>query len=580
MKAQEIVYRDPRDLQPYERNARTHPREQIEQIKASIRAYGWGQPVLLRDNDITIGVGHGRQTAAIEMLADGERLPTPDGVTIPTITLYGLTDAQWRGLVIADNKIALNSSWDEGILRLELAEIQSLGGDLSLTGFAPLELGALGLPGFAAEAEKAAEPRVSLMDRFGVAPFSVLNAREGWWQDRKRAWLALGIRSEVGRGENLLAMSETMLEPDPDKRAAKKARAHPGQGGGGGIWKGGKDDPKMANGRRPAATFGQDLMRGEHVVGREAVAAQQAGGLLMSAASAHPRYYEQKTAAEKRLSRKLENEEFERDHWNPPADSPASTGTSIFDPVLTELAYRWFCPPGGAVLDPFAGGSVRGIVAAKLGRSYVGVDLRQEQVDANRAQAEAILGAGDGRADWICADSRTLDALTLGPADFLFSCPPYADLEVYSDDPRDLSTLEYHQFRDAYCEIITKAAALLKPDRFACFVVGDVRDPKGNYRGFVRDTELAFESAGLRFYNEAILITAAGSLALRAGRQFETTRKLGKSHQNCLVFVKGDPRKATQAIGTVEFGAIDDEPAPSESKEGQDRDDREFGEPL
>lgn len=61
------------------------------------------------------------------------------------------------------------------------------------------------------------------------------------------------------------------------------------------------------------------------------------------------------------------------------------SGTSIFDPVLTELAYRWFCPPTGYILDPFAGGSVRGIVAAVLGRAYTGIDLRPEQIEANQA---------------------------------------------------------------------------------------------------------------------------------------------------------------------------------------------------
>ena len=68
------------------------------------------------------------------------------------------------------------------------------------------------------------------------------------------------------------------------------------------------------------------------------------------------------------------------------------SGTSIFDPVLCELAYRWFCPPGGHVLDPFAGGSVRGIVAAKLGRKYVGIDLSARQIEANMEQAARICG--------------------------------------------------------------------------------------------------------------------------------------------------------------------------------------------
>lgn len=225
------------------------------------------------------------------------------------------------------------------------------------------------------------------------------------------------------------------------------------------------------------------------------------------------------------------------------------TGTSIFDPVLCEIAYRWFCPPGGLVLDPFAGGSVRGIVAAKLGRRYIGVDLSERQIEANRMQAEAIVGGLDVK--WIIGDSR--DALPDVEADFIFSCPPYADLERYSDDPADISTMDYADFKDAYFDIIKKACDRLKPDRFACFVVGEVRDSKGNYIDFVGDTVQAFRDARLEYYNEAILITAVGSLPIRVGRQFSAGRKLGKTHQNVLVFVKGDAKQATAAIGDVDF---------------------------
>lgn len=232
-------------------------------------------------------------------------------------------------------------------------------------------------------------------------------------------------------------------------------------------------------------------------------------------------------------------------------------GTSIFDPVLCELAYRWFCPHGGVVLDPFAGGSVRGIVASVLGRQYVGVDLRMEQVEANRAQGEAI--CADPVPVWHVGDSRKIQRIAGGvEADFIFSCPPYVDLEVYSDDPADLSTLGYADFLEAYRAIIAEACAMLKPNCFACFVVGEVRDKKGNYYGFVPDTIRAFEDAGLRYYNEAILVTACGSLPIRAGKQFESGRKLGKTHQNVLVFVKGDAKAATQAIGPVDFAKTDD----------------------
>jgi hypothetical protein len=231
-----------------------------------------------------------------------------------------------------------------------------------------------------------------------------------------------------------------------------------------------------------------------------------------------------------------------------------AAGVSIFDPVLCELAYRWFSPTGGTVLDPFAGGSVRGIVAAALQRAYVGVELRGEQVEANQAQLP-ILDRLDGDTPapvWHTGDSlQVLPALDVA-ADLVFSCPPYADLEVYSDDPADLSNMPYDDFLTAYRAIIAAACARLRDDRFAVWVVGDVRDKRGLYRGLVPDTIAAFTDAGLSFYNEAVLVTPVGSLPIRAGRQFAAGRKLGKTHQNVLVFCKGDPRAAAAACGEVE----------------------------
>lgn len=267
-----------------------------------------------------------------------------------------------------------------------------------------------------------------------------------------------------------------------------------------------------------ARTFGQDLMRGEYVVGGGAMHGRlTSGGGSQSTKSCWPA---------------------------PGIESQYGTasGTSIFDPVLTELAYRWFCPKGGQIVDPFAGGSVRGIVASHLGLRYWGCELRAEQVSANIAQSDI---AKNPKPVWYCGDS--VDIADNGPpADFIFSCPPYGDLEVYSDDPRDLSAMEYADFIAAYRKIITGSAALLRQNRFACFVVGDFRDKQGNYRNFVGETVEAFRAAGLHLYNEAILITAVGSLPIRVNKQFQTGRKLGKTHQNVLVFVKGSGKAAAK----------------------------------
>lgn len=306
-----------------------------------------------------------------------------------------------------------------------------------------------------------------------------------------------------------------------------------------------------------ARTFGQDLMRGEHVVGGGKVS----GGRLTWVAGDRPAETLD-DASRKNLAAGRRSLNINTAEWvNRKIDegdieggmSANQSGTSIFDPVLCELAYTWFCPPGGAVLDPFAGGSVRGIVAAVLGRRYTGVDLRPEQIAANVEQAQEI--TPDNMPRWIVGDSR--EAMPDEQFDFVFSCPPYADLEVYSDDPRDISTMDYGDFLAAYRDIVAGAVQRLRLDRFACFVVGDVRDKKGFYRNFVADTIAAFQDAGARLYNEAVLVTAVGSLPIRVGKQFESGRKLGKTHQNVLGFVKGDPRKATQDCGPVEIGDLE-----------------------
>jgi DNA modification methylase len=300
------------------------------------------------------------------------------------------------------------------------------------------------------------EKTLSLAERFVVPPFSVLNARQGYWQRRKAEWLCLGIKGEIGRNR--------------------------------------------IGGRN--VTFGKN------------------SAMFRVAAS----------------------EEFIVDG----KQSSGGNTTSIFDPVLTEAMYRWFCPIGGNILDPFAGGSVRGIVASVLGYAYIGVELRLEQVEANIIQGKEIIP--DRCPQWIQGDSKDLRELVSGRYDFVFSCPPYYDLEVYSGLCGELSALPtYKKFLASYRNIISSSIELLRENRFACFVVGDIRDKEGYYCNFVSDTIGAFQSAGAKLYNEIILVTAVGSLPIRTSRNFPAGRKVGKTHQNVLVFVKGDWRKATQA---------------------------------
>jgi DNA modification methylase len=232
------------------------------------------------------------------------------------------------------------------------------------------------------------------------------------------------------------------------------------------------------------------------------------------------------------------------------------SGTSIFDPVLCELMYEWFCPPGGQVLDPFAGGSVRGIVASIMGLDYWGCDLRPEQIEANQIQAKNI--CLEHLPTWVCGDS--IETIPSAPqADFIFTCPPYGDLEVYSDDSRDISTMDYNKFIETLDTIMRQSCEKLNPGGMACMVVGEFRDKQGYYHGFVTDTVKMLQQFGMRLYNDIILVTAVGSLPIRVSGQFEKSRKVGKTHQNVLVFKKEGERKVLPGFAL--------EPKPKKQKE-------------
>jgi DNA modification methylase len=692
-------------------------------IVDSIEHNGWYGALTVQKSSGYILGGNHRKKALVAM-----------GITRVPIIEKDVDDATALRILLADNRSSDLATYDDPkLLELLLREAQN--DNLAGTGYDGDDVDQM-----LRDAAYKADDRIvtPLAERFLIPPFSVFDARQGYWQDRKRQWISLGIQSELGRGKDL--------------------------------------------------AFGMTS-----------------------------------------LSRLFEG------------GTTTLSGTSIFDPVLCEVAYRWFAPARGRVLDPFAGGSVRGVVAATLGLTYTGIDLAAEQLVANRQQwaligpkivittaktapveaatddpraitpvqqrgaywfkrddlfdingatggkARATLVMADGAKGLVTVSSRTspqnaraarvaqhlglpcrchtgigpwteevaeaelagavvikhkpprlsvlkkraeddaaerdwrlipwgavgpeavhaaavqtsnlpaeasriivpvgsgatlagvliglaekgdtrpvvgvkvgadptpvLDAyappdwrervelvdsglkferhaprtrlegmeleptyeakcipfmrqgdllwIVGGPArppaaathghpdptwiagdsrdlldpasdggeagwdyDLVFTCPPYADLETYSDDPRDISNMAYPDFLDAYREIIRKAVARLHDNRYIVWCVGDVRGPDGAYRGLVPDTIQAFRDAGVELWNEAILVNAVSSLPLRAARPFEGSRKLGRVHQTVLVFVKGDPALAHEACGVIEI--------PAESFEGAGGDD-------
>ena len=227
--------------------------------------------------------------------------------------------------------------------------------------------------------------------------------------------------------------------------------------------------------------------------------------------------------------------------WQDLGVKKTSGDKALFDPVLCELVYRWFCPAGAKVLDCFAGGPSRGVVAVQLGFDYLGLGGLSKQVNANRKQADAVFADSATKPDWIVGEKE----LSTESIDFIFSAVS-----------PELGDGSYAKYKQSYRQIIKKSCAALKVNSFACVVVGEVRSDDGNYYNFVGDTVEAFKAAGLSFYNEAVLLSPAGTLSMRARRPFETTRKLGKTHQNVLVFLKGDAKAAADRCGDVDVNDV------------------------
>lgn len=457
------------------RNYRIHTEKNRRLIRKSLQDCGAGRSILF-DRDDCIIAGNGVYEQARE-LGLKVRIIESDGTELIAIKRTDLStdDARRKALALADNYTSDTSVFDFDAI-VEDFRIDELDAwefkvddlnidDISVNDVKP-DKGRSG----------------SLKERFIIPPFSVLDSKLGNWQDRKHAWLDLGIKSGDGREKDITF-----------NRSAQPPRVY------------------------------------------------EARNLIREKTGVDPSWNEL--------------QKYCQDHGIPLMD-----GTSIFDPVLCELVYRWFNREGGCILDPFAGGSVRGIVAAKLGYRYYGVDLRSEQIKANYENAAQIYPPFKENEcpTWKCGDSQDIDKQYEGlKADMIFSCPPYVDLEVYSDNPADLSTMDYPEFLAVYREIIRKSCSMLKNDRFAVFVVGEVRDKKGIYRSFVPDTIAAFQETGLHYYNEMILVNNIGSLAMRVGKQFSNSRKIGKHHQNVLVFYKGDPKKIRENFPELDFSDDD-----------------------
>ncbi len=420
------------DLIPYENNPRTHSEEQINQLVASIIEFGFTNPILVDKESREIIAGHGRLTA-------GRRLGMQ---IVPVVALSHLDETKRRKLVIADNQLALNAGWDMDLLATELSALNEMGEDLDVLGFDDSFLDDVLQTSLTEETDDNSKKEFgSLVERFGVPPFSILEVRKGYWQKRKNAWKS--IIGEYGESRE-----GTLFSPD---------------------------------------TF------------------------------------------------------------------IAEMGTvSLLDPVLCEISFNWFGLGNGTkCVDPFCGDTMFAHVCSAKGGSFTGIEIRPDQVELNNQKKEEY----NLNANFICDDGmNVLQHVEENSQDLLFSCPPYFDLEVYSDLAKDASNQKNY---DDFIKIIDKAFGdaikTLKDNRFATIVVSNIRNKKtGCYRNFVDDVIRIFQKNGMHFYNDIILVDSLGSAPRRAAHNMKN-RKVVKVHQNVLIFYKGNPQKIKEEFKSEVF---------------------------
>ena len=147
---------------------------------------------------------------------------------------------------------------------------------------------------------------------------------------------------------------------------------------------------------------------------------------------------------------------------------------SVFNPHLAQMILAAYAPIGGKIYDPFGGGGTRGFIATKMGFDYTGVEIREEEYFRVKEQMKKW----DINFNFLLEDS--VEYIPEGEFDFVFTCPPYYDLEVYSELEHDLSNAKtYNDYLKLLERIIKNVYKILKKDTFAVFVVGNFRNRKG-----------------------------------------------------------------------------------------------------
>ena len=684
-------------------NPRTHDERNLEAIKASLREHGQVEPLIVQKTTRMIIAGNGRAEAMKAL-----------GWQNAQVVMLDVNDTQARQLSIKLNRTAELAGWDATVLEQHLRDLDAwtdVGWEADLYGFNDQELGnlfsELALDEVSPEPESEPKRVGGLVEDWGAPPFTVLDTKQGYWSDRNRWWKSMGLDPDIGR---------THLGSTAGIQAAYGANRGSTQGGS-------TFDPVLAEllvswfsaiGDKVLDPFAGGPVRGvvSGVLGRKYTGVDVREDQVVANRS----HWNDLLPAMPKLQRAVERMDWQPEHtpiqkvgevWLKRDDlysvagvaggkvrscwalSQGATGLvtagSRASPqvnIVAHIARRLGVPcrvhtpagePSPEVADAVACGAVRiehrpgynSVIIARARedaaeRGWVEIPFGmecEEAVTQTRKQVanipagvqRLVVPVGSGmslsgilwglidqdlqlpvlgvvvgadpakRLDkfappnwrdlvelvpagvdyhsavnakigevildphyeakckkflkkddlmwivgiratsqnsgpateilqpephWLIGDSRDLDQLMPSDEQFdaLVTCPPYADLEVYSDDPRDISTMDYPEFIKVFREIMSASVQRLRENSFAAIVMGEVRGKDGTLRGLIPDTIAAMEDAGAKFYNDAILVNRAGSLPVRSGPMFRNNRKLGRQHQYVLVFVKGKPR--------------------------------------
>lgn len=205
---------------------------------------------------------------------------------------------------------------------------------------------------------------------------------------------------------------------------------------------------------------------------------------------------------------------------------------SVFNPHLAQMILSAYCEPKSKIYDPFGGGGTRGYIATKMGHLYTGVEIRSEEVERIKKQMK----------EWdIYFNMINGDSTTYCPTekyDFVYTCPPYYDLELYSDLENDLSNApSYKDYLILLKKVMENTFNLLKNNCFAIFVVGNFRNKKGNLEHLNGDLINIAKEVGFKLWDELIWCGASNVALTRCGK-FEKNRKSVRMHEYIIVLKK------------------------------------------